>query len=176
MNQRSVAFAWLASILLLTVFAGVSWLNLELTPEAGGQAIELTGYLVFPVISALILLQAAALLVTFLTPVLVGRVIAAVLVPVMVIHATYVVVSLQSAVQNAVAVQVAEITGVVGFTSQEQFVAFALDTYMWVAYLLAVAVNVAVLLAKAVLKLSPAVSRTPQDLASDADDLWEAQK
>lgn len=176
MNQRNVAFAWLASILLLTVFAGLSWLNLELTPEAGAQVVEITGYIVFPVISALILLQAAALLASFLTPVTVGRVISGSLVPVMVLHGVYVGLSLQGATQNAIAAQVGEITGVVGTNSQLQFVAFAGDTYIWVAYLLAIVVNAGILLAKAVLKLGPAVAREAEKPSEDAGDLWETQK
>ena len=152
MNSRRITFAWLVSILLLVVFAGLSWLDLELTPEAGAQKFEIAGYQVFPIISALLLLQGAALLSSVLTPVAVGRAIAGLLVPIMLAHAIFVVAGLQSNLQNAVALQITKITGVEGIASQAQFVEFAGDTYLWVGYLLSIAVNLAVLLTKVISK------------------------
>lgn len=176
MNQRNVSFAWLASILLLAIFAGTSWLNLSLTPDAGEQELEISGYLVFPIISALVLLQASALLATFLTPIAVGRVIAGVLAPVMLVHGGFVIFNLEQGFRAAVAAEIAEITGVVGVSSQMQFVAVAGDTYLWVGYLLALVLNVAVLAAKALLKLKPAVARAPEEPLDSIGDLWESQK
>jgi hypothetical protein len=175
-NQRNISFAWLASILVLAIFAGTSWLSIKLTQDAGEQDLEITGYLVFPIISALVLLQAAALLATFLTPITVGRVIAALLVPVMLTHGLFVVLSLESSFQNAVSTEIAQITGVVGVGSQLQFVAFAGDTYLWVGYLAALALNVTVLGAKAVLNLKPAVARQTQTPLDSTGDLWESQR
>ena len=57
MSSKRITIAWLISILLLVVFAGFSWLDLELTPEAGAQKFVISGYQVFPIISALLLLQ-----------------------------------------------------------------------------------------------------------------------
>lgn len=176
MNQRNVSFAWLASILLLAIFAGTSWLNLTLTPDAGEQELEISGYLVFPIISALVLLQASALLATFLTPVAVGRVIAGLLAPVMLFHAGFVALNLEQGFQAAVAAEIAEITGVVGVSSQLQFVALAGDTYLWVGYLLALGLNVAVLSAKGLLKLKPAAARKTEEPLDSIGDLWESQK
>lgn len=176
MSSKRVTIAWLVSILLLVVFAGLSWLDLELTPEAGAQKFEISGYQVFPIISALLLLQGAALLSSVLTPVAVGRAISGLLVPIMLAHAIIVVVGLQSNLQNAVAVLISEITGVEGIASQAQFVEFAGDTYLWVGYLLSIAVNLAVLLTKAVSKAQLSKTRPNRQATSDELDLWETQK
>ena len=176
MNSKRITVAWLVSILLLVVFAGLSWLDLELTPEAGAQKFEISGYQVFPIISALLLLQGAALLSSVLTPVAVGRAISVLMVPIMLAHAIFVVVGLQSNLQNAVAVQISEITGVAGIASQAQFVEFSGDTYLWVGYLLSIVVNLAVLLTKAVSKAQMSKSRHNREEIIDELDLWETQK
>jgi hypothetical protein len=176
MNSKRITVAWLVSILLLVVFAGLSWLDLELTPEAGAQKFEISGYQVFPIISALLLLQGAALLSSVLTPVAVGRAISGLMVPIMLAHAIFVVVGLQSNLQNAVAVQISEITGVAGIASQAQFVEFAGDTYLWVGYLLSIVVNLAVLLTKAVSKAQLSKTRQSREEIIDELDLWETQK
>lgn len=176
MNSKRITVAWLVSILLLVVFAGLSWLDLELTPEAGAQKFEISGYQVFPIISALLLLQGAALLSSVLTPVAVGRAISGLMVPIMLAHAIFVVVGLQSNLQNAVAVQISEITGVAGSASQAQFVEFAGDTYLWVGYLLSIVVNLAVLLTKAVSKAQMSKTRHNREEIIDELDLWETQK
>ena len=176
MSSKRITIAWLVSILLLVVFAGLSWLDLELTPEAGAQKFEISGYQVFPIISALLLLQGVALLSSVLTPVAVGRAIAGLMVPIMLAHAIFVVVGLQSNLQNAVAVQISEITGVAGIASQAQFVEFAGDTYLWVGYLLSVAVNLAVLLTKALSRAQLSRTRPNRQEIIDELDLWETQK
>lgn len=176
MNSKRITVAWLVSILLLVVFAGLSWLDLELTPEAGAQKFEISGYQVFPIISALLLLQGAALLSSVLTPVAVGRAISVLMVPIMLAHAIFVVVGLQSNLQNAVAVQISEITGVAGIASQAEFVEFAGDTYLWVGYLLSIVVNLAVLLTKAVSKAQLSKTRQSREEIIDELDLWETQK
>jgi hypothetical protein len=176
MSSKRVIIAWLVSILLLVVFAGLSWLDLELTPEAGAQKFEISGYQVFPIISALLLLQGAALLSSVLTPVAVGRAIVGLMVSIMLAHGFYVVVGLQLNLQNAVAVQISEITGVEGIASQAEFVEFAGDTYLWVGYLLSIVVNLAVLLTKAVSKAQLSKARPNRDEITDELDLWETQK
>ena len=176
MNSKRITVAWLVSILLLVVFAGLSWLDLELTPEAGAQKFEISGYQVFPIISALLLLQGAALLSSVLTPVAVGRAISVLMVPIMLAHAIFVVVGLQSNLQNAVALQISEITGVAGIASQAQFVEFAGDTYLWVGYLLSIVVNLAVLLTKALSRAQLSRTRPNRQEIIDELDLWETQK
>jgi hypothetical protein len=94
----------------------------------------------------------------------------------MLAHGFYVVVGLQLNLQNAVAVQISEITGVEGIASQAEFVEFAGDTYLWVGYLLSIVVNLAVLLTKAVSKAQLSKARPNRDEITDELDLWETQK
>jgi hypothetical protein len=175
-NQRNLSFAWLTSIILLSVSAGLSWQELLLTPEAGGQSIQVTGYSVFPIISALVLLQAAALLASFFTPASVGRLIAGLLIPVMVAHAFLVGVGLETNIQDSISRSISEITGVAGSASQLQFVASSTSTYLWVSYFLSVGLNLVLLAAKAFLNLGPAKSSPNVVPADDIEDLWESQK
>jgi hypothetical protein len=176
MNSKRITVAWLVSILLLVVFAGLSWVNLELTPEAGAQSFEISGYQVFPIISALLLLQGAAFLSSVLTPAAVGRAISGFLVPIMLAHGIYVVVGLELNLQNAVAVKISEITGVAGIASQAQFVEFAGETYLWIGYLLAIAVNLAAVLTKTFSKAHLSRTRPIREEVTDELDLWETQK
>jgi hypothetical protein len=175
-NQRNLSFAWLGSILLLAVFAGFSWTEVMLTAEAGGQGIEVTGYSAFPVISALLLLQGASFLASFLTPVIVGRWIAGLLSPVMLGHAVLLSQSLDEGLQSSLVRSLIEITGVAGSASQMQFVASSNSTFVWVGYLVAIGVNVIVLAGKAFLNAGPAKRHTSKEVLIDSDDLWESQK
>lgn len=175
MTQRTNALLWLLSIVSLSVFSGLSWLNLTLTPEVGGQFVEISGSLVFPVISALILLQGAGLLAAFFTPAIVSRVIAAVLAVSMTAHLAYVALVLEQQLQSALASQITEITGVVGIASQNQLVAAAENTFMWVAYLVLVGANIAILVLRTLLKTES--KRKPSAIMSEETaDLWETQK
>ena len=176
MNQRNLTFAWLGSILLLSVFAGFNWFEVVLTPDAGGQLLEVTGYLAFPIISALILLQAASLLASFFTPVLVGRWVAGLLSPVMLGHALLLVLSLEDGVQGALAGLLSESTGVSGSVSQMQFVASSNSTFLWVGYLISIGFNVVVLIGKALLKVGSPTKSKSYAPSEDSGDLWESQK
>lgn len=176
MNQRNLAFAWLGSVLALSVFAGLNWLEVQLTPDAGAQSIEVTGYVAFPIISALILLQAASLLASFFTPTLVGRWIAGLLAPVMLGHAVLLTLGLEEALERSLSGEISKVTGVAGASSQLQFVAESNNTYLWVGYLLAVLLNLAVLAGKALLNAGPAKKAQEPRETDDASDLWESQK
>lgn len=176
MNLRRITIAWFASILLLAVFAGLSWVNLELTPEAGAQSFEISGYQTYPIISALLLLQAAALLASVLTPAVVGRAISGLMLLAMLVHGFYVVEGLQPNLQNAIAIQISEITGVAGTLSQAQFVEFAGDTYLWLGYVIALAANLAVLLTRAISRIQLSKSSRNRKEIIEEPDLWETQK
>lgn len=176
MSSRKTTIAWLVSIGLLAVFAGMSWLNLELSPEAGAQEFEISGYQVFPIISALMLLQVASLLATLLTPELVARSISGLLAPIMLAHGLFVLFGLQVSLQNAIEVQITEITGVAGFASQAEFVEFVGETYLWVGYLLAVTFNFSVLLTKAFSKSGSSRAKAFKEELVSEPDLWETQK
>lgn len=176
MNQRNLTFSWLGSILLLAVFAGVSWQEVSLTSDAGGQLIEITGYLAFPIISALILLQAASLLASIFTPIRIGRWIAGALVPVMIIHGILISMGSNEAIQVSLAGAISDVTGVAGSSSQLQLVASSTSTFLWVGYLAATALNLVALCLKAFSRVSPAKATESDNPTEDPFDLWESQK
>lgn len=176
MIQRKLSVAWLASILLLSVFAGMNWVQIQLTPDAGGQRIEVTGFTAFPIISALLLLQAASLLTSFFTPRAVGRWIAGLLAPVMFGHAVLIAIGLDAGIQDSVASSISEITGVAGSASQSQLVVSSSSTYLWVGYFLAIGLNVAFLSSRAILKKADTKKSTEDQAPEGFEDLWESQK
>jgi hypothetical protein len=94
----------------------------------------------------------------------------------MLAHGIYVVVGLELNLQNAVAVKISEITGVAGIASQAQFVEFAGETYLWIGYLLAIAVNLAAVLTKTFSKAQLSRTRPNREEFPDEQDLWETQK
>jgi hypothetical protein len=176
LSSRKITIAWLLTVGLMAVFAGMSWINLELSPEAGAQKFEISGFQIFPIISALMLLQVASLLATLLTRQIVARAISGLLAPIMLAHGLFVFFGLPSNIQNAIEVQITEITGVSGFASQAEFVEFAGETFLWTGYLLAVTLNFAVLLAKAISKSGSSKAKASKEVPVSELDLWETQK
>jgi hypothetical protein len=176
MNLRRTSLVWLLTILILTVLAGLSWVDLTLSPASGGQQIQVTGFLVFPIISALLLLQGSALLAAFFTPSLVGRVISAVLVPIVLWHAVVVVSTAQLALQDAVAAEITKATGVVGVASQTQLVELALDNNIWYVYVAVLAMNILALIARAFVSKPQPRGQVSPEVLEDSDDLWENQR
>jgi hypothetical protein len=67
-------------------------------------------------------------------------------------------------------------TGVAGFDSQAEFVSSAGDTYLWVGYIVAIGLNLAALLAKAVSKVANSQAKERKESLADEQDLWETQK
>jgi hypothetical protein len=176
MNSKRASALWLFTILSLTVLSGFSWIDLTLSPASGGQQIQVTGFLVFPVISALLLLQASALLAAFFTPPLVGRLISAVQVPIVIWHAIVVLTTIQQALQDAVAAEITKATGVVGVSSQAQLVEQALDNNLWYVYLAALSVNILALVSRALVNKPSHNSSTTLVSPEDSDELWENQR
>jgi hypothetical protein len=176
MNTRRLSLVWLLTILLLSILAGFSWVDLTLSPASGGQLIEVTGFLVFPVISALLLFQGSALLAAFFTPPLVGRVIAAIQLPIVIWHGVVVFTTIQSALQNAVATEITEATGVVGVASQAQLIETALDNNIWYVYLAVLVLNLAALAARSLISKPGTTKKSTSAIQDDSEDLWETQR
>lgn len=176
MNAKRVSVLWLLTILILTVLAGFSWIDLTLSPTSGGQQIQVTGFLVFPIISALLLLQASALLAAFFTPSVVGRLISAVLVPIVAWHAIVVLTTIQPALLDAVAAEITKATGVVGVSSQAQLVDLALDNNLWYLYLAVLVLNILALVGRALVNQPKSKSPSTSAPLEDSDDLWENQR
>jgi len=175
LNQRTALYAWVASVFLIAIAAGSSFAVVTLSKEAGAQVIELTGYLVFPIANALILLQTAAMLVSFFTPVKLTRILSALLVPVMTWHLVLVVASTELAISRALLVAVADVTGVSGLEAQLGLIESSVESGVVLWYLLALVLNITVLLGKAVLNLPSPKPKERKPDKPDASDLWDSQ-
>lgn len=175
MKIRTLVFAWIGSLLLLTTLAGASWFDVLLTSDAGGQNLPVSGFMVFPIISALVLVQAAALLVSILTPNRVGRVIAAVLIPIQLWQLVTVALEYKAAIAGAVSSEISKATGVVG-EGQLQLVASSVEGLWIFGYLAVLALNIAVLAMRAFMKAVPSNSKSPTEPEDDSSSLWESQK
>ena len=174
-NEARLSAFWFATIIGASLFAGASWLDVLLSPEAGGQTIQVTGTLVFPVITALLLLQAAGLFTSYFAPNLVGRLIAGSLSLVMIFHFGLVVVGFVEAIDKAISGQVFEATGVLGQAGQDQFLAASTDTYMWVGYLICLFLNISVLISRGLLQEKRGEVKRDGIGQDSPSDLWESQ-
>lgn len=176
MNQRTALFAWVATVILIVIGAGLVWSSVELVASAGSQLVEITGYLTFPIINALVLLQTAAMLVGFLTPVIVSRFVSAFLVPIMGWHLVIVLSSKQTSLTSAIDLAVSELTGVVGGNSQAGLISTIDDSLGWVLYPIAVGLNIAVLAFKSIVNLPAKGSGASKSQNTEPEDLWDNQK
>ena len=175
MNQRSFTIAWVATLLMLALVASFSWVDLSLSPVAGGQLIPITGFLSFPIISALLMLQGSSLLAAVFTPMKVSKVIAAVQIPIIAWHVFTVVTTAQPAFDQAVAAEITKATGIVGLTSQSNLVELVSNSNIWFAYPAILALNLLVLLGFVLAKPLPARTKGQQEDSLDAAELWQSQ-
>jgi hypothetical protein len=94
----------------------------------------------------------------------------------MLVHAVLIAIGLEDAIQASLAAGISDVTGVAGSSSQLQFVVSSETTFMWVGYLVAIALNLVVLIGKALLNVGPAKPTPSNESSDDAGDLWESQK
>jgi hypothetical protein len=175
MSRKFLLVAWLVSVLALSLAAGFSWVDIELSPAAGGQALAISGYTVFPIISALILLQGASLFASIFTPATVSKVIVALQIPIVIWHTYIVLTTVSSALQLAVSSEITRVTGVEGIESQSQLIELVLDNNVWIVYAAILLGNLALLLGLVVSKYKPSKSRSTDLDLPDAEDLWQSQ-
>ena len=175
MNRKFLNGIWFLTVLLLTLVAGFSWVDVLLSPASGGQAIQVTGYTTFPIISALVLLQGASLLAAIFTPAVVAKAIAALQLPIIAWHLFVVITSAEEAAQLAVAGEITKATGVEGVASQAQLVELALDNNLWYIYAGLLAVNLAVLVALVFAKTPTFRAKVESSQVQDPGELWESQ-
>ncbi len=173
-NEKTLSGLWLLSLLAISVFAGTSWIDALLAPDAGGQQIQVNGFLVFPVAAALLLLQAAALLASYFAPNIIGRIVAGTLAVVMLFHLLSAGIGLNGATELALSGQIYQATGILGLAGQNQLLESRATSLMWVGYLLCIAINIVLLTARATLGQKRGV--IPISAAQDETaDLWESQ-
>jgi hypothetical protein len=175
MNRKVLMGLWFGSLMLIVLVAGSSWIDVLLSPAAGGQLIQITGLSTFPIIGALALLQGASLLASAFTPALVSKSIVGIQIPVIAWHLVVVSSTAASALQQAISAEITKTTGVVGITSQGQLIEQALNTNLWYAYVAALALNLAVLISMIFAKDRPQKTKSQAAQAPDSGELWDSQ-
>jgi len=175
MKQRSVLAFWLVTLLLIPLAAGISWLDVTLSPASGGQVIGVTGFKAFPIIGALILLQAASFLAAIFTPAAVSKAIAVVQVPIVAWHLFMVLTSILGALESTVSAEITRLTGVVGVDSQAQLIELTASSNLWYVYCLALALNLIALFAFIFARSVSLEAKAQPAEVSDAGELWESQ-
>jgi len=175
MNRKFVIGLWFGSLMLIVLVAGSSWIDVLLSPAAGGQLIQITGLSTFPIIGALALLQGASLLASAFTPALVSKSIVGIQIPVIAWHLVLVASTATSALQQAISTEIAKATGVVGIASQGQLLEQVLDTNLWYVYVGLLALNLAVLISMIFAKDRPQRKKSQAAKAPDSGELWDSQ-
>ena len=175
MTKTQATLAWIASLALLAITAGMNWQSFEVTMSAGGGLIEISGFLAFPVIGTLVLLQVVTLLIGFLVKPLVTRVLAGVILPLMVWIFFDVLLNSTTRVQETLVGVLAEQTGVIEQVGDSEFLASSSTGVASSLFLVALSLNSLLL---AVVLLRPAKrNRTKARKGGQQQpvDLWSSQ-
>jgi hypothetical protein len=96
--------------------------------------------------------------------------------PIVIWHGVVVFTTIQSALQNAVATEITEATGVVGVASQAQLIETALDNNIWYVYLAVLVLNLAALAARSLISKPGTTKKSTSSIQDDSEDLWETQR
>ena len=176
MTRNRLVGTWLVSIVILAVTAGQSWGIFEVSLEAGGASLEISGFEAFPVIGTLIGLQLIAILLSFITSPVVTRVVGAVVAGLVLFNVGDVLLNAWSMVNLSAQRDLADRTGIVQDIASSDFVIASSVSWWSSAYLIAGLLNIVVLVGITIgWKDLPsrAKSKPDRDLP---EDLWGDQK
>lgn len=158
--------------------ASSNWVEITLIPEAGSQSIWVTGFEVFPVAGALLLLQSFAVVVSLLSKELVGRIVRLALLPIVMWQVISGFIDLSGDLKATIAAKVTDLTGISGESAQGELISQMTSSIVPNLYLLALVINIFALLVTAAIpgaKPPPKPNRSPTD-ADDVWELWESQR
>jgi hypothetical protein len=175
MTKSRVVALWLFTLLLLSLTAGQTWESFQVSAEAGASEIQINGFLAFPVVGALIALQAVLVLVSLLVRPFIIRFMAAAVAGLMVWNFIDVLDTFAVRTQAAFESILTEQTGVIANASGSEFlVASSGGSLQW-AYLACVALNVLILLFVSLVRLKPNVRNKETTELFLPEDLWSRQ-
>jgi TRAP-type C4-dicarboxylate transport system permease small subunit len=174
-TKNQATLAWIASLALLAIAAGMNWQSFEVSMSAGGGLIEISGFLAFPIIGTLVLLQVLTLLIGLLVKPLVTRVLAGVMLPLMVWNFSDVLLNSTTRVQETLVGVLAKQTGVIEQIGDSEFLASSSIGISSSLFLVALAVNCLLL---AFFLLRPAIrnrAKARKGGQQQPEDLWSSQ-
>lgn len=174
MTRTKVLLSWLFSTGLVAITAAQGWQSFEVSESAGGGVIQITGFLVYPVIGTLMSLQVVIILVSLLVKPIVTRILAAATLPLMIWSLFEVVLTSGNQVRETLVSVLAAQTGVVQDLSTSEFLASSSVSVFTTLYLISAALNALVL---AFLALIPVKHEKPKAAKSmrEPEDLWSSQ-
>ena len=174
MTRTQSLLGWLLSIGLVSLTAGQSWQSFEVSESAGGEVIQITGFLAFPVIGTLVSLQVVILLVSLLVKPIVTRILAAATLPLMLWIFLEVALTSELQVRETLVSVLAAQTGVVQDLSTSEFLVSSSVSVFTTLFIISAALNALVL---AFLALIPIKHQMPKAAKSNQEPeyLWSSQ-
>ena len=176
MTKGQIAATWLSSIAVLALVAGQGWGVFEISAEAGGAIVVISGFAAFPIIGTIIGLQLIGFLIGFLTKPISTRISSLLLAGLMIWHGIGVGVSAPEQVAQTTERELATRTGVLQNLTSSDFILSSNFSSWPYLYLAAVVLNIAVLASQAcnfLVKASAPKAKPADDLP---EDLWSGQK
>ena len=175
MTKTQALAVWLFSLLVLAVTAGQSWQSFQVSADAGASTIEINGFIAFPVIGTLIVLQLVLLLVSLLVRPIVTRITVAAVTCLMVWNFLEVLSGSSQRTRQSFAGIFADQTGVITSTADSEFLVSSSGGGLPLLYLASVGLNVLILVYISVVPIRPHV-RTKQNMEpAPPEDLWSKQ-
>ena len=175
MTKIQASLSWLASLAVLAITAGQSWQSFEVSASAGGDQIDVSGFLAFPVIGTLISLQVVIVLVSLLVSPLVTRFLAVAVLPLTVWNFTDVLVNSSDRIQSAVTGILAERTGVLEEVATSEFLVSSSGGTFSGLFLVSLGLNTLLLAFFAILGLKNAATKSIRPDGQLQEDLWSSQ-
>lgn len=175
MTKSRILALWLGSLILLLIAAGQSWRTFQISDDAGGGDILVTGFQAFPVIGTLIALQVVAVLVSLLVRPMATRFIALAITPFMLWNLFDILQNSANQVQISFVSLLAMQTGVKTDGANSEFLLVSEGSIFPIVFAVFLALNVAVLVfisIKAPITKSQSKARVKRDLP---EDLWSNQ-
>ena len=176
MTKGQIAAIWLSSIAVLAVIAGQGWGVFEISAEAGGTTLVISGFAAFPVIGTILGLQLLGLLLGFLTKPIATRLLGLLLAGLMILHGIGVGVSASEQVTQTAERELATRTGVLQNLTSSDFILSSNFSFWPYLYLMALVLNFAFLTSQASNFLAKASSPKAEPVYDLPEDLWSGQK
>jgi len=176
LKRNRLIASWLLSILLVAISAGLSWGNFEVSLQAGGGTLEITGYNAFPILGTLVGLQLVAVLLSLLTRPFVTRFVSLAIALLMSWSLFLVLTSSPKQIILTAQRELADKTGVLQDLASSDFLISSAVGLWSVLYLFAGLLNTLTLVIVALFWRERSVPKRAKNERDLPEDLWGDQK
>jgi hypothetical protein len=175
LTRAQALLIWLVSTSLVCLTAAQSWQSFEVSESAGGEQIQVTGFLAFPVIGTLISLQVVMILVSLLVNPIVTRILAAAALPLIIWSYFEVLLTADIQVRETLISVLADQTGVVQELSTSEFLVSSSVGVFTTLFLISTALNAIVLAFLAMVPIKLQKPKAAKSKREQPEDLWISQ-